>query len=256
MIQGEVSSVLSEIGLSEPEVAVYLATLESGSRPASIIAKKARLKRGHTYNVLGSLIQKGIIQVFVKNGTRYFTSSAPDSLVSLVEHRELAIAEQKRKLVDLVPKLQRLANPHSAPPKVRFFQGVHGVREIFEDTLKLPHQPIYGLLDLDYSCSLNVELRDWMVNYAERRTQLGICYYGIIKRGSAADVAIKTRPSSLRKLKAIEGIPLPIEIVLYPEKVAILSTHDEMIGLIVESKNISDTLTKLFMAVWNVLPEY
>ncbi|MCB0360843.1 MAG: hypothetical protein KDD44_14440, partial [Bdellovibrionales bacterium] len=126
----EVVEALSAFGLSESEIAVYQATLQLGTRPASVIAQKAGLKRGHTYNVLGQLAQKGIVQELVKNSVRHFTCSPPERLIGLLEHRESEISRQKDLLRQAIPKLEALRNPNHAQPRVRFYQGEAGVREI------------------------------------------------------------------------------------------------------------------------------
>src|SRR3989344_5977681 len=78
---------LQGFGLTEPEVSVYFALLEFGSQPASILAKKAHLKRGHTYNMLALVMQKGDVQEFEKDGTKYLTGCSPSVLISIFHGR-------------------------------------------------------------------------------------------------------------------------------------------------------------------------
>ena len=131
-----IDSILSEFGLTQPEVNVYKAGLELGSRPASIIAQRAGFKRGHTYNVLSLLQQKGIAQEFVKNSVKHFTFSPPEVLVAMLENQQQELAAKKERLLKVLPELEKLRSQIASDPKVKFYQGVEGVKEIFEDMIR------------------------------------------------------------------------------------------------------------------------
>lgn len=106
-----ISSVLKAFGLTDPEIKIYLTSLELGPQPASIIAKKAGLKRGHTYNMLALLIQKGIVQEFTQDGIRFFSSRPPSTLLSTVEHREEQLEILRQGLLRVIPDLEKIFNP-------------------------------------------------------------------------------------------------------------------------------------------------
>ena len=123
----DIVTALRAFGLNDVEIAVYTSALQLGSRPASVIAQKAGLKRAHTYNVLATLAEKGIIQEFVKNSVRHFTASAPAALLSTMEEREKQLEKQKSLLSSIIPELERLRSPLISRPRVRFFQGGEAV---------------------------------------------------------------------------------------------------------------------------------
>lgn len=253
----DIIAALSGVGLSESEISVYQATLELGSRPASIIAKKAGLKRGHTYNVLSQLAERGIIQEFVKNSVRHFTCSPPDSLLGVLEHRENELTLQKERIKKIIPKLEALKNPNHSQARVRFFQGVDGVKEIYEDTLRTPDITIHALADPCCSCTtMGDDIDDWMVHYVRRRTAQNIFYKGIWVKSNTGDKVIRKRKSSKRELKMIGELDLPVVIFVYGPRTAIVSAHHETVGLIIENKPIADTLRNIHQAVWDMLPDY
>ncbi len=258
MFSSDIHSALKDFGLSEPEVKTYLASLELGPQPASVIAKKAGLKRGHTYNMLALLIQKGIVQEFTKDKVRYFSSRSPSTLLNILDHREEQIEIQKQKLLRIVPGLEKLSNPLLVQPKVRFFQGVEGIKEIYEDTIRVPNQPIYGLGDFEYYFpeQHDKELNDWIWNYATRRAKRGVWYIGIVNKSKMSDLAFKKRRDQKRKLKMLNGIYLPVEINIYGDKVAMASTYRDMVGLIIEDAPIAETFRNFHQAIWKFLPDY
>lgn len=253
----KIDHVLSDFGLTEPEVAVYRAVLELGARPASIIAQKARLKRGQTYNVLASLIERGIVQEFEKNGVRHFTASPPKSLVSVVENQEMELAARKEKLIDILPELEKLMKPAISRGRVRYYQGVEGVKEIFEDLIRVPGQPIYALVDFDYTWSLKRDaIQRWMMSWIKRRKENEIWYYGILNKSAGSDLAVSTREAHKRELKMVQNLHLPVEINVYGPKVAVVSTNEETMGVVIEHEGLATTLKNLHQAVWSILPQY
>lgn len=251
-------SLLSELGLSHVEARVYLASLELGSQPASIIAKKAALKRGQTYNILETLKEKGIVQEFIKGNVRSFTSRSPATLLSVLSAREQQIAVQKQKLLQALPLLNKLQNPMIIQPKVRFFQGVEGLKEVYNDTIRVAKRPIYALCDFEHAFpeSQNKELHDWMWTYTDRRAKQGIWYMGIINKSKDSDLAFKRRVKQKRKMKMLKGVYLPVELNVYGDKVALISTKDDMVGVIIEDKPIAEMLRNFHQAMWPILPEY
>ena len=254
----ETNDILKELGLGNEEIAIYLASLELGPQPASVIAKKAGLKRGQTYNKLAILKQKGIMQEFVQNKVSYFTSQPPGTLVSLLEHQQEELEAKKQKLLQAIPFLNKISNPLLVQPTVKFFQGVEGLKEIYEDTLRVKNQPIYAIGDFDYFFPENKDkaLNDWIWHYADRRARNGIWYLAIMNKSHFSDEAYRKRVKQKRKIKMLKNVYLPVEINIYGDKVAVMSTHKDMLGLIIEDAPIAENMRNFHQAVWKFLPDY
>ncbi len=251
----ELERALQEYGLSEAEVRVYLAGLAVGARPASIIAEKAELKRGHTYNMLTSLMEKGLVQEFEKNGTRHFTCSSPATFVANLEDR----ARHLSTLTDLVrvvlPELDNIKNPRGSSPKVRFFQGNEGIKGVLEKVLHTEEKIIYGVFDLDHNWTMaDGKIYEWVERFLKRRVEKEIWYYGIVNRVDPDDYMVREQKSQLRKLKVAEGIQIPAEIMIAGERVVFISAAHEKIGIVVESPDIAQTLCSIHRSLWNFLP--
>ncbi len=253
-----ITDALNGFGMSQPEISVYLTLLELGPQPASIVAKKAGLKRGHTYNMLALLGEKGVVQDFEKDKVTYFIACSPSVLLSLLQARSEELEVRKQRLAQSIPELERLKNPLTVQPKVRFFQGVDGIKEIYEDTLRIKNQDLYAFGDFDHMFprEQSPELNDWMWQYCDRRTKAGVTYIGIMNKSPATDYAYKNRRTQRRTFKMVTGIDLPVEINIYGNKVAIISSSRDMVGLIIEDQPTADMLRNLHQAVWKLLPDY
>ncbi len=245
-------------GLTEPEMSVYLTLLELGSQPASIVAKKAGLKRGHCYNVLEALTERSIVQSIERHSVKYFTACSPSILLNFLDHRSEELAVKKRNLLEVIPDLERIRNPMTVQPKVRFFQGADGIKEIYEDTLRVKNQPLYAVGDFDhyFPKEQDKELNDWIWRYCKRRAKNGIWYIGIVNKSPTTDFAFKHRAGEKRKFKMLQGVEMSVEVNIYGNKVAIISSSRDMVGIIIEDQPTADTLRNFHQAVWKMLPEY
>ncbi len=258
MTSQDTLSTLVQLGFNASESAVYIASLELGSQPASVIAKKAKLKRGQTYNILSQLKDRGIIQEFTKDGVRHFVGQSPSTLLSMISVREEELAVQKQKLLQLVPILEKLRNPLIVQPKVRFYQGIQGLKEVYNDTIRDPGQIIYAVCDFEHTfpAEHSKELHDWLWKYTDRRAAENVWLHGIVNKSKDSDLAYKWRRKQKRKMKMLKDVYLPVELIVYGDKVALISTKEDMVGVIIEDKPIAEMLRNVHRAIWPFLPDY
>lgn len=252
------SAALAAFGMTPEEIAVYRALLAFGSQPASVLAKEAGFKRGHTYNILARLKEQGIVQEHEKDGVTRFTGCDPASLLSMLERRSMELSRMKSDLVNVIPLLASLRHPLAPAPKVRLFTGVDGIKEIYNDTVRNAEGIIYAFGDFAHFFPKENDpaLNDWMWRYCTRRAAKGILYAGIIVKSPDSDIAYAKRRAHKRRLKMLTGVDLPVEVNIYGNRVALISSSRDMVGLIIEDIPIAESLKNLHQAMWGVLPGY
>ena len=162
-------NILQKIGLSDKDAEVYLACLELGTQPASVIAKKAGLKRPTTYLILEGLLKKGLVSEYTGSSVKYFTSVSPEYLLNFVEKQKRELTSHQRELERYLPQLQSLTNPYSINPKVRFYEGVEGIERVMDDTLNLKNPEILSYSSIDRWFS-SEDLKRYITNYGNRRS--------------------------------------------------------------------------------------
>lgn len=255
----EIKLTLIRFGLSEPEVTVYLLLTKGGLRTAGAISKITGLKRGQTYNILESLLSKELIHVSTTRGVKHFSTYSPDTLLDILKSQQNELEGLKNDLVKAVPLLKNFDPGLLSPSNVKFFRGIEGVKALYEDTLlNMKNETIYALGDFDTSFPKDndLELHNWIWKYADRRASKNIYYFGIVNKSKSSDIAFKTRIKQKRKLKMLTGVDLPAEINIYKNKIAIMSSAKEMVGLLIEDQFIAQTLMNFHKSVWGLLPDY
>ena len=87
----QIEEALTNWGLNEKEVKVYLATLKLGQSRVNEIAKKAGILRETTYFILNSLSEKGLVSHVIKSKVKYFEASPPSRFKSILREKEKEI---------------------------------------------------------------------------------------------------------------------------------------------------------------------
>jgi len=248
---------LQNLGLSEKESRVYLASLELGPSPVQAIAKKALVNRATTYVMIESLIQRGLISSVKKGKKTLFISESPEHLKHFIQ-KELSRVEEKRKLLDtILPHLSSIIDSTSEKPKVEMFEGLDGLREIHEDILE--HGPQKATIDNIASVddARELVLFDEVANHWEKMAGRKIKVRAILTQSSSAEkIPEKLKHMWEERFVPKEKFSFHGELVIYGDKVAALAYRGRIIGAIIESHEIAHTLRCLFQLAWDGAEKY
>ena len=238
---------LINLGLTPEESRVYLAVLELGSAFVSSIARRANVNRSSCYHTLGNLIKKGLVSSYQKGKVLHFSAEDPKRFLQMAE-------ERTERTKELIPQLLSLTNTLAFKPKIRFYEGLEGIKSIFEDVLTtkgevLGYTSIRGLIDL---------FPDYFRQYCHKKVKLGIRTRTICPATTEGVDIIddyypqKYDPNLLEILMVNpKEFNFQNEIAIYGNKVAVMSLNpDELIGLLVESANFAQSMKSVFDLAW------
>lgn len=233
-------NIIENIGLNAKEASVYLAALEVGSSPVSKIAAKAKLNRVTGYDILEKLVKKGMINFFTKNKIKYFTATDP----------EIVVDEFKKRTADLqkvLPDLKRL-HGDTIHPRVRYYEGLEGIKSIYADTLKSKTE----ILNYGNSQEIRAHWPTYDEDYVKKRAIQQIYLRGIAIDDEYGKLVQAKDSETHREIRLInkERFNFSNEINIYDDKLAIISFKDELIGMIIESPEIANTQRAIFAMVW------
>lgn len=237
-----IANILENLGLNEKQTKVYLACLELGSASVAELSEKSGVKRTSIYNFLEELIQKGLLSELHQGDNILLIAEDPKVLVEKAKH-------QLQNIQTALPELLGMFNRPGNKPKVHFYQGIAGLKKVYEETLK-SQEPIYAFTDYEKLMPL---MEEWMWNYAAERARRGIAFTAIAKEGGWARKALARSKEHKRQLKIIKDVNFDTEINIYENKVAILSFQRPYSGVIIEDAAISQTLKSIWRMLWDRL---
>lgn len=239
---------LQKLGMPPKEAEIYLKLLELGSAVASTLAKSLNENRTSTYSLLNSMIKKGFVSFVVKNNIKYFQAADPKFLIQ-------KYFEEGNQLRTLLPELLAIYNQHGQKPKITFFEGVNGIKQICETLLEVPHPTRESFMGVDEKL-IHPEIKKYFEeNFINRRIGLGITYRGIVTGYiPMGNKYKKTEKGQLREIKYVnpKKFPIKIQIDIFPNnKVALYSYNkNEMMGVIIEHQSFHETMKTAFKLAW------
>lgn len=237
------SKELIQAGFSEKESKVYLALLELGEGNIAKITQKSGIKRATVYLEIESLKNKGYISLVKRKGRNIYMAENP----MRIEER---LREKTEMIGSLMPELLSIANAIDRKPKVRYFEGVEGIKDVYKDALKYKGMEILGWYSDDRIDHFD---KAFVLEYYMEKRIANKIPLRMIAVESAFMSGMKEKDvKHLRQMKIIksDAFAFSAEINLYSkDKIAIIA-HRENIGLIIESKKIYDTLKNIFEIMW------
>lgn len=247
--------MLLGLGLTKVQSEIFSCLLQNGPKKASDIAKITKRPRGVAYKGLEELIELGLVlKKEGKLGVALFAAEHPSNLEKVLEKREKELDKTKKEFAASLPDLVSAFNLVSNKPGVRFYEGEEGVKKVLEDNLlSNPDKKLHTFSDV---ASIATYLKDWNTNfYAPKRKKLGVFEKVIIPNNDRALEYMKDYKSNdVTDILFIDHntYPFSTEINIYNNKVSFVTfSPDFMIGVIVENKEIYNTLLSVFNFVWD-----
>lgn len=121
--------LLIKTGLSLREIKIYTALLSQGELMASELSKKTELIRTNVYDVLNSLIKKGVAAYVIRNGKKYFTAAEPEKLIDYVNTQKKDLDEVEEQVKKILPQLKPV-NFNANRPEIEVYEGKEGMKTI------------------------------------------------------------------------------------------------------------------------------
>lgn len=121
---------LRKLGLKEKEVQVYLAGLELGPSSVQKIAKKARITRPTTYEIIKDLEEKGLFAETKQKKKRVFVAQSPERILGILRIQKREIEEKEREFIRIIAALESKYSKEKEGIKV--FKGKEGLKALEE----------------------------------------------------------------------------------------------------------------------------
>lgn len=196
------------------------------------------------------MIQSGLIKTTVNKKHRIF-------FVEDVRNLRYKLDEKERRIENLLPELQALHNIFPIKPKITYYEGEGGMRDLYMDTLNStkPGEIICAYTGMNDF--YNVFPKDFADYYIDERVKRKIRVQVIAPKTPAAIDWVKTASQTLREIKLIDNADFTFkaDTEIYGNKVALISYKENFMGVIIESKEIADMQKSAFRLMWASLSE-
>lgn len=241
--------LLTEIGLTKSEVAVYFALLGLGSSTTGPIIKKADIASGKAYLILDKLVLKGLVTHVIMSGTKYYQAKDPERLLDYLKEKEQELKEKESKLKEVLPKIKEKYRQENYNPKAEVYEGIKGLKTFYDQVLKElkkgDHIDVMGVPK-----EANEKFSTYLLNWNKRRIKLGI-RMRILYNSDCKDfgkLRERMKLTEVRYMKKVLETPAWIDI--FKDCVVTINVHGIPVCFLIKSKESADSYKAYFEYIW------
>ncbi len=240
--------MLLQAGLTPNEAKVYNLLIEHGELTPPRITELSNISRQNSYAVLKSLIKKDLVEEIDRKKKLTYYPKHPQKLVEYMEGQRKEMEMAEKVVSAAIPSLASLFQFSSGKPGITYFEGIDGIKKIQEGILKerpkevCVFRSIYDKQKLD----------KFLTGFIKREATLGIKTRIISPKIVTPEVLEKDkRYNRERKYVPEELFKLETQISVYNDQTAFFTYGKKLMGFVISSKDVAQTLRTIFELVWN-----
>jgi len=235
---------LNALGLPIMQAKVYIASLQLGQASIQSIARKSGVSRSTIYTFIDEMIAKHYLFETVQGKRKLYSAASPERILE-------DEASRFKKLQNLLPELQALNNNIKRKPRVTYYEGMEGIKEVYQDMIN-EKDNIFAYEDLKHlKEGLPKSIFKW---FPGERAKHGIHISSISRDSKEARKFSQKNQKLLRTTRFIEDEDFKTDINIYGNKIALMDLRSDMpFCVLIENKHLADTLKMLWKQLWNRL---
>ncbi len=232
-----IHEALEEAGLNESETQVYVELLKAGPSKVSRIKERTGIHRTTIYDILESLLQKGLVSYTIKDNAKHFRAAHPSRLAELVREKE-------EKITEAIPELAKLANLAKEEIRVEVYTGREGFKFILNDVLKTGRDLAgFGIDERDFVSRFPVLMEQFFM----KEEDAGI--HERLLTSEKAGFLFDKKTTHYRFLPEEYFSPAPT--MVYGNKVCII-IWEPLTVILIENESLAESYRKSFELLWKI----
>ncbi len=247
MSTNKISSALRRLDLSDFQQTIYLSLLTEGQATARTLAARTGMTRPSVYDQLKSLIALNLVVELDIDGKAEFAAADIKYLDALLEDKIDRLEQSRAFLSEALPSL--IDSLHTVTPKVRFFEGEEGVKQLLKDIMWHDKSTLQVLWPAD---KMNQVFDNLFLKWFDERRlkrQLTIESLWVSDTKNISDTLFTAGTHDARRVLKKN---ISMGTIIYDSKVAFISSHAEAFGFIVESNEFAQSEREKFGALWQL----
>ena len=244
---------LKQIGLKEKEIKVYLIILKLGSLSAQTISSETGIKRTTVYLVLEKLKKIGLAGEIIEKNKKIFFAENPKKLLKIIQAKKKEMEKEEKRIKEILPDLEKILKNKKEEPqkKIIHYQGIEGIWNIGDDMLKTKkdHYSIEPGIFYNYIGLSRA------FDFFKKRRQIGVTK-GYIIADHHPNI-LKFYRQGYTEFQEIRFLPevknLNSVVIIYGEKVALISFKKPYSSILIENKEIYSLIKFIWSALWKEL---
>ena len=256
----QIDHILKDIGLSENEAKIFLAAVKSGLAPISRIASEAGVARTYAYELAEELKKKGLLAESVEEpGIKKVQALDFEGLLAYVGRRQRDMERLEKDLIKSASEFQSLRSGLVQKTKVRFFEGVEGIKSINSEIRKdLEKQNKTYQFHVVFSADrMEAVLPGWIEHNQHIYLEPHMQKFAIISQTPLLrkflDKVKKDQQKNFYYKIWNDEREFPTDTLCWLNKIAYLDMKGRPSGIIIENQALVETFVMWFKQMWENL---
>ncbi len=238
---------LAILGIKDKEQDIYLALVKTRIATVIDLAKATGIKRTTAYHCLEALINYGLANRIVKEDRSFYIAEDPQSALSM-------LIEEKNNIINaIVPELKAMFGKGSYHPEIKIYHQTEGIKKVLNNILTCDEKVArYYISEFNLEELVGIKFVDHFVAERIKRRIKSLSLRSFkYKPEREKDT---THAKQLREVRFIpENIIIKPYICIYDDKVAMVSTKEEKLGFIIQSREFAEAQKAIFDMIWNTM---
>lgn len=251
--QKQITDALLQLGMSGKESGVYLSVLQNANSSIISIAKDTGLSRGTAFDIVERLKKKGYLAE-VKRGKkrRIVVESPTNTFYSLLDNQHDHFSRSKKAVEELLPLVKSITAESDFKPQLRVYTGEEGFRRVWDEILGFGGKSFLSIARIETFVKFVGE--DFLWEIQKRKVKAGISSRAINESSEMAKKMYEADKRYNRETRlAPKGFEFPSSEIVFGDKIAMFSTREENIIVVIESKDFAQTHRIYFEMIWKFL---
>ncbi len=237
--------ILSEIGLSNSEIKVYISLLELGETTSGPIIEKTQLQSSVVHRAIKQLLEKGLISYLIRGKDKHYKPTNPHTLVNYIENK-------KKKVQDILPELLAKQKVSTGKNSVEMFEGKRAIFTLLNDLIRDAEK------NEDYfSFSLvephkDKEIIDFYQTYNLRRREKNL-KVKVLVNNRVKSIYEKNYPIELLKKANVRysDFHFPQGIIIFRNQLILLDWQDNPHAVKITNQKTASQFKEFFLEAYN-----
>lgn len=249
-MQKMITNALKFLDATDKEIQFFIASYSLGPSSINEIAKIAKLERSTTYMVAQNLIKRGLITEDFKQYNKTLTAAEPEALIRMLAAKKRKIGRQEIVLKDNLDQLTSSYDSTSALPRVRVYEGQNGLLSVWKDIISKQQEV---LLWTNQETEENIFSKENHQLFIQSRLNKNIKLRVLAVNNPSGRKLVEKDHLEQRQTKVLpKDISFSAETYIYGDKIATLDFNKNIIGIIIESAQISQAQRAIFEMNWRI----
>lgn len=238
--------ILSQIGLQDNEIDVYLLLLSTPALTAQQIADGTDIKRTNVYRIVDNLLEQNLI-IKDKSAVSKFSATEPQALQKILEEKQHALKQTAKALSLAMPTFRSQYSLSLDKPGVVHMAGREGFERLLKDMISSQTE-----IQLVASNDIPND-QDTLKRFRELQLEMrdaGVKTRALFHNASYKDRIRDEFTNRGFDVRFIGDNPFRGEIAVYEDNVVFVVYEPSLVVTVITNQHIATTMRLLFEQVW------